>query len=119
MMVLFDAPDGLQDIAQRPATTIAPQALLLMNNEVLRRSARAFAARVDRGGAATWEQAVDRAYGIALARPCEPDELLEAVTFLTAQRQSYEAAGRADARELALADFCQVLLGLNEFVYVD
>ena len=27
--------------------------------------------------------------------------------------------GEADAAELALADFCQALLGLNEFIYVD
>ena len=26
---------------------------------------------------------------------------------------------KADGPQLALADFCQVLLGLNEFIYVD
>jgi hypothetical protein len=34
-----------------------------------------------------------------------------------AQEGSY--AGKADARELALADFCQVVMCLNEFMYVD
>ena len=32
---------------------------------------------------------------------------------------SYKAAGKGDGRELAFADFCQVLMCLNEFVYVD
>ena len=27
--------------------------------------------------------------------------------------------GKKDARHLALTDFCQVLLGVNEFIYVD
>ena len=35
------------------------------------------------------------------------------------QQDSYQAAGKAAARELALADFCQVLMCLNEFVYVE
>src|SRR5206468_1186641 len=36
MMVLFDAPDSLQDIAARPTTTVAPQALLMLNNAAVR-----------------------------------------------------------------------------------
>jgi hypothetical protein len=41
------------------------------------------------------------------------------LAFVTAQAASYQSAGKTDARDLALADFCQVLLCLNEFVYVD
>ena len=33
--------------------------------------------------------------------------------------EAHRAAGQGDGREPALADFCQVLLCLNEFVYVD
>src|SRR5207244_6323242 len=36
MMQLFDAPEALGGVAQRPTTTIAPQALLLMNNPNVR-----------------------------------------------------------------------------------
>ena len=36
-----------------------------------------------------------------------------------AQAESYKAAGRNDARKLALADLAQVLFGLNEFIYVN
>ncbi len=46
MMTLFDAPDSLQDIALRPTTMVAPQALLMMNSPIVRGYAEGFAARV-------------------------------------------------------------------------
>jgi len=118
MMVLFDAPDALQGLGARSSTTIAPQALLLLNNSTVRDSARAFAARATTGpdaGAA----AVRRAYLIGLSRAPDETELADAVAFLDAQSAQYTADGKADARQLAMTDLCQVILGLNEFVYVD
>ncbi len=55
MMTLFDAPDSLQDIALRSTTTVAPQALLMMNSPLVRTYAEGFAAgsrqfRRERGG---------------------------------------------------------------------
>jgi len=46
MLQTFDAPDALSSIGERPTTTVAPQALLLMNNPQTRASARSFAERV-------------------------------------------------------------------------
>ena len=34
-------------------------------------------------------------------------------------RRERDRAGRGDARRDALTDYCQVLFGLNEFLYVD
>jgi hypothetical protein len=39
--------------------------------------------------------------------------------FVREQLESYQAAGKPDAQKLALADFCQVLMELNEFIYID
>ena len=36
MLVIFDAPDGTVGVGERPTTTIAPQALLMMNNPQVR-----------------------------------------------------------------------------------
>ena len=47
------------------------------------------------------------------------DELNDSVQFLQEQTESYRADRRDNPRQAALADFCQVLLGLNEFIYVD
>ena len=41
------------------------------------------------------------------------------VAFVKSQATDYETAKKTDARELALTDFCQTLMCLNEFVYVD
>jgi len=128
MMVLFDAPDALSGIAERLSTTIAPQALLLLNNPLVRDCARNFGKRLETGGNSAGDApdnvsnlaaAVERGYRIALARSPSADELADAVDFLKAQLAAYQTAGKTNAHELALADLCQVLLGLNEFVYVE
>ena len=118
MMTVFDAPDAQSSIGERPTTTVAPQALLLMNNPQVRSHARAVARRLGDAQTAV-EDAVQRGYLTALARKPAAEELADSVAFVKQQQQSYQAGGKADARDLALADFCQVLMCLNEFVYVD
>jgi len=122
MMVLFDAPDALQGLGARASTTIAPQALLLLNNGTVRDSARAFATRATAEIAAGPEaaaQGVRRAYQMGLTRDPDETELADALAFLEAQSAQYTTEGKADPQQLAMVDLCQVLLGLNEFVYVD
>jgi len=121
MMVIFDAPEALSGMAERPTTTIAPQALHLLNSPQMRQYARAFAQRAFAQRAAgddktSTEEAVRRAYRIALAREATPAELREAADFLQEQMATYPPDRR---REAALTDFCQVLMCLNEFIYVD
>ena len=55
----------------------------------------------------------------AVARRPDDAELSAALAFLSAQEKLYAADSKANPRALALADFCQVLFGLNEFVYVE
>jgi mono/diheme cytochrome c family protein len=119
MMMLFDAPDSLQDLASRPTTTIAPQALLLLNSPIVRDHATAFACRLLSKAMAGSEEVVEGAYRLALSRPPTADELADAVAFLRQQTEAYRGDGKTDAAELALGDFCQALLSLNEFVYID
>ena len=119
-MQVFDAPDALQGVAERPTTTIAPQALLLMNSPLVRSYARSMAERLE--AEADLAQAVNMAYRIALVREPSAEELSVAQQFIAAQRATYEQQSEAEPSEvsrLALADFCQVLMCLNEFVYLD
>jgi hypothetical protein len=113
LMVLFDAPEPLSSMGQRVSTTIAPQALALMNNPQVRQWAKGFSGRLK---GKTFEDSVRMGYEIALGRPPSSQESKEAVKFLEEQRQAY---GGANASDLALEDFCQSLLCLNEFVYVE
>ena len=53
-------------------------------------------------------------------RPTE-SELAKSVAFLNEQEQGYVSTGSPaeKARQLALADFCHMLLSSNEFLYVE
>jgi hypothetical protein len=113
LMVLFDAPEPLSSMGSRVSTTIAPQALALMNNSQVREWSKGFARRLK---GKTFEDAVRVAYEIALGKQPSAEELKESAKFLEEQRQAY---GGANASDLALEDFCQSLLCLNEFVYVE
>src|SRR5438067_6920528 len=110
MLQVFDAPEALVSVGERPRTTIAPQALFLMNNPHVRSYAHGFARRI--ASAASVEEAVKQGYRIALTREPTADELSESTAFVKAQMEAHKADPQG--RELALADFCQVLLCLNE-----
>jgi hypothetical protein len=116
---IFDAPDALQGLGVRPTTTVAPQALHLLNNPQVRAWAAAFARKVAPTEQTPFTQAVTAAYLSAVGRQPSPAELQDAIAFLNQQSAAYAASAPTSSRALALADFCQVLFGLNEFIYVD
>lgn len=117
MMTLFDAPDGTVPIAVRGSTTVAPQSLYLMNSPIAREWAQGLAARVKGGPGEGIAEAVGRAYRLAFQRPATEEEIAAARRFVEGQEASYQ--GIDGASDLALADFCQVLLSLNELVFVE
>ncbi|MFO0819109.1 MAG: PSD1 and planctomycete cytochrome C domain-containing protein [Pirellulales bacterium] len=118
-MQLFDAPEPLVSIGGRPSTTIAPQALLFLNSPQVRGYARSFASRLAPAADQSLEAAVKQGYLAALGREPMAEETRDDVEFLTKQIESYRGAGNDRPRDAALADFCQVLMSLNEFVYVE
>jgi hypothetical protein len=119
MMTLFDAPDSLQDIALRSTTTVAPQALLMMNSPIVRGYAEGFAQRVVATSGDNPADNVRRAYAIAIGRGPTTEEEADALAFLAEQTRAYGVTEKANASQLALTDFCQTLMSLNEFVFVD
>ncbi|MBI3410116.1 MAG: PSD1 domain-containing protein [Planctomycetes bacterium] len=116
MMVIFDAPEALSGMAERPTTTIAPQALHLLNNPQVRQTAKDFARRIAPDSKSNLEDAVRMGYRIAVARNPTREEMEDSLEFVNRQMATYPGD---DRRQLALADLCQVLMCLNEFVYVD
>jgi mono/diheme cytochrome c family protein len=116
-LIIFDAPDGTTGVGERPTTTIAPQALHLLNNPQVRSYAHGLAKRIAPDEKVSFEQAIGNAYRITLSREATSDEIKDGLEFLKGQMASY--AGKADARHLALTDYCQTLMCLNEFVYVE
>ncbi|MFN0128311.1 MAG: DUF1549 and DUF1553 domain-containing protein [Verrucomicrobiales bacterium] len=115
----FDAPEPLVSQGQRQTTTVAPQALLLMNSPQSRAWAGEFARRFAPDATTSSSQAVIGAYSIALNRLPSAAELADATAFIDAQTDRHRAARAPDPRSLALTDFAQIVLSLNEFIYVD
>lgn len=115
MMMLFDWPEHLVSIGQRPVTTIAPQALMFMNSPQGRDYATAFANRLKESDATP----LQTAWRLAFGRQPSDVELSAAEKFLVRQAQVHREAGHADADRQALIDLCQTLMSMNEFVYVE
>ncbi len=118
VLMLFDFPEPNVSVGGRVRTTIAPQALAVMNSPQIRSYARAFADRLEWDGAQRLSKAINRAYQLALNRNPSVTELNNATAFIQKQSESYRAGDSMEPAKLALADFCQVLFGLNEFIYI-
>jgi hypothetical protein len=108
-LTVFDAPDGTTGVGERSSTTVAPQALHLMNNPQVRAAAKGLARRALPAGDDA--AVVARAYQLALGRVPSAAESADAAAFLRGTT--------GPARESAAADFCQVLFCLNEFLYAE
>ena len=117
LLQLFDAPESIQSIGERSTTTAATQALALMNAPFVRQRAEKLSQRVNPTKNGSLAQVIEEAYQITLSRLPSGIERQRMQAFIEKQAKSYSPTPKA--LELALTDFCQVLLCLNEFVYVD
>jgi hypothetical protein len=117
ILQLFDAPDSIQSIGNRDVTTVPPQALAMMNSPLIRQHAEKLAVRIRAAGSTSPEAVVQSAYQLTLSRPPEASELEQMTGFITTQAASY--GKDANAMNNAVADYCQLMLCLNEFVYFD
>jgi hypothetical protein len=115
MMALFDAPDALVPIAVRSSTTVAPQALYLLNSPTAREWAAGFASRVRPLADESPEVGIGRAYQLGFGRGPSNAELSDALAFLASYRQT--DSGESD--QAAWTDLCQVLMCSSEFLFVE
>jgi hypothetical protein len=91
-----------------------------MNSALARQASEAFAARVNRtaGQNASADRLIEEAYAMALGRAPLAEEIEMALGFLKSQAGLLgKAKSPAQAEPEAFAQFCQVLLETNEFVY--
>jgi cytochrome c553 len=115
---LFDWPDSLGSMGARPITTTASQALVFLNDRYMKDYAEQFAKRVIKATGDDVTSQVRRAYEIALARPPREDELRQGIEYQNSARAAAEPNATDDAARQALAEYCQVLMSLNEFSYI-
>ncbi len=117
ILQLFDSPEAIQSIGERQVTTVPTQALALMNSPFVRKQAELLAKRVRPSAVVELPAAVESAYRTAFGRKPTVEEKDRAAAFVARHAETYGKGEPATAR--AFADFCQVLLCSNEFVYVD
>jgi len=101
---VFDRPDTNVSCPQRPVTTIAPQALTLLNSPLAHDSARLLAARVAREAGPDRDRQIDRVSRLAFGRDPDAVERQMMDEFLSRGR---------------LEHLCLALLNTNAFIYVD
>jgi hypothetical protein len=123
LMQAFDGPDAQASCGRRENTTVAPQALALLNDKFIRARAMDFAQRVEKGAGAEPEPQVRLTWRLALGREPSTGELNSGTAFIIAQIQQRSMRDpdkpKTETQQLALADFCQAIFALNEFIYVD
>ncbi len=116
---IFDFAEQGMVTGSRDTTTVATQALYLLNDPFVRQQSRELAQRVL--GRKEFDDAgrISLAYRLTLSRPATAKEIERATSFLT----DYENAGSEEKsvqnpRAAAWTSFCQALLASAEFRYL-
>ena len=92
---VFDAPDAQQCTGRRNVTTVAPQALALLNDPFVRTRAGDFANRLLKEAGGDPAAVIDRAYHLAFGRPPTEAERDAGVEFLARQNGTSPAPKRS------------------------
>ncbi|MFM7866092.1 MAG: DUF1553 domain-containing protein, partial [Planctomycetaceae bacterium] len=108
---LFDAANPDSSTEKRVTSTVAPQALLLLNHPWMQDQARHFAERIVREVPEGDAARIERAYQLLFGRKPRDAELTVAQTILQGADPAVANAG--------WVDLAHVLLCSNEFIYID
>ena len=108
----FDFPDPAVPNGNRNATVVAPQALLMLNSDLVGKAAEKFAASL-LASASDDTRRIELAYQKAYARPPTAKELARAKKFLADFKPDSAASPNA------WTVLCQSLLAANEFIYLN
>jgi mono/diheme cytochrome c family protein len=130
IMEPFDIATLSPNCERRSSSTVAPQALLMMNNDLVVRLSERFAQRVLSEAGDDPAAQVRLAWRLACGRDADAELTAEALAFLEKQRQNFAPASadvKPDAAKpvppspalQALALLCQALLSSNQFLYVE
>ncbi|WP_238381305.1 PSD1 and planctomycete cytochrome C domain-containing protein [Mariniblastus fucicola] len=126
MFQAFDRPDLMTICARRQTTTVAPQAMVILNDRFVRSVAKDFARLlIKRSGGVSepanldLKQIVELAFETSFARAPTDAEIEASIAFIRSQAGSRTGRSEEQPQVEALADYCQTLFGLNEFIYVD
>ncbi len=104
-LTAFDADDGRVPCPMRGQTVTAPQALFMMNDELIAKESGILAHRVLKESGGNIPQAVNLAYRTTLGRPPSAPETRRALAYI-------------ENKPSRMNDFSWMLFNLDEFIYV-
>ncbi len=116
----FDFADPSVAIGKRDSTTVAPQALFMMNSQIASAQSRTLSELISQA-TADEKARILLLYERAYSRPPTDAEISRGLAFLNRYASASTAAGNSAeaARLQAWQVFCRAVLAANEFVYVE
>ena len=116
---VFDVADPELVVGQRDVTTVATQALYMMNNPFVREQAAAMAKGLLANAQLEDSAKINQAFRLAYGHGANSDELRMAQAFISDYERSLDSALSAtDRRQQAWTMLCQSLFASAEFRYV-
>jgi len=120
MLGIFDIADPSLVVGQREVTTVATQALYMMNSPFVMESSDKTAARIVEAGSLNDSGRIDLACRLIWGRPANADEQRHIRQFVIEYRQALVDAGRTNEslESATWSRVCQTLFAAGEFRYV-
>jgi hypothetical protein len=100
----FDLPENMVSCGRRNSSTVAPQALSLLNSHLAQAAAQGLAQRVQTHAGEEHDRQIEALFELALQRAPTAEERVECLPFLA---------------DYSLTELCRAILNLNEFAYID
>ncbi|MDB5339564.1 MAG: hypothetical protein JWN70_5183 [Planctomycetaceae bacterium] len=117
---LLDYPDAAIPTGDRTTTTVAPQALLMMNSEFVAKASSDLAARLLAQPQNADGKRIEELYLLAYGRVVTPEEIEQSKSFVAEIEKALQPSDPdpANRHKRAWASLCQVVLAANEFIYL-
>ena len=119
MFQLLDFPDPAVPTGDRATTTVAPQALMMMNSDFVMQAADSLATTV-LASSSTDAERIKHVYVTCLGREPAEEEVARDIQLIQDTLQAFSTDTRSDADRLSAAwsVMCQVVLASSEFTYL-
>jgi mono/diheme cytochrome c family protein len=118
ILSVFDFPHPSEITGARPNTTVATQALFLLNAPFVKHQANKLAERLAKEEPKDEQARVNRLYLLTVSRPADAAEIETALVFLDqSTRDLASNSGPEKARAIAWTQLCHAILGSNSFLF--
>ena len=117
----FDFADPSTLNGQRDQTTVAPQALFMMNSEFVLTQSRSLTERLLAQNSLSTSERIGELYELAYSRPPTDAEFSRGSAYLERLHATLSSSGVAanEVESKAWTSLCRAVLAANEFVYVE